>query len=80
MPSEADVSGAKKGSPIPRRTRTNRDWIMISIGVLLIFLFIVVGYLSLDPRGKGAGGPLRGPVKDPNALQLQNIPQKSAPR
>ena len=80
MPSEPNIAGTKRGSPIPRRTRTNRDWIMISLGVLLIFLFLVIGYLSLVPRGKGAGGPLRGPVKDPNALQLQTMPAETVPR
>jgi|GEM_PF-7088438 len=80
MPSESNLAGAKRIAPIPRRTRTNRDWIMISLGVLLIFLFLVTGYLSLAPLGTGTVGPLRGPVKDPSTLQLQTMPGEAAPR
>ncbi len=79
MASEADLSSAKKRYPVPRRTRTGRDWVVISLGVLLIFLFLVIGYLSVAPRGKGTGAPLRGPVKNPNALQLQSMPGETAP-
>jgi hypothetical protein len=80
MPSEPNLAGPKRGSPIPTRTRANRDWIMISLGVLLIFLFLVTGYLSLASRGNGTGGPVRGPVKNPNALHLQNMPGETGPR
>jgi hypothetical protein len=80
MPSESNLSGARREAPVPRRTRTNRDWVMISLGVLLICLFLVAGYLSLAPRGKETGGPLRGPVKNPNTSQSQNMPGETAPR
>jgi hypothetical protein len=79
MPSESNLAGAKRVAPVPRKTRTNRDWVMISLGVLLIFSFLVIGYLSLAPRDKGTSGPLRGPVKNPNAMQLQNMPSEAAP-
>ena len=72
MHSETNSPSARGASPTPRRTRTDRDWIMFSLGVLLIFIFLVIGYFSVWPRGKGTGGVIRGPVKNP--VQLQSIP------
>ncbi len=74
MHSETNSPSIRRASPTPRRTRTDRDWIMFSLGVLLIFIFLVIGYFSVLPHSKGTGGVIRGPVKDPNAVQLQSIP------
>jgi hypothetical protein len=79
MPLESKSTGPRRIAPVSRITRTNRDWVMISLGVLLVCLFLVTGYLSLVPRGNATGGPLRGPVKNPNALRLQNMPVETVP-
>lgn len=50
---------------------------MFSLGVLLIFIFLVIGYFSVFPRGKGASGVIRGPVKNPNAVELQSTPEEA---
>ncbi len=77
MHSEMNSTSTRRASPTPRITRTNRDWIMLSLGVLLIFLFLAIGYFSIWPRGKGTTGAMRGPVKNPNALQLQTVPAET---
>ena len=50
---------------------------MLSLGVLLIFIFLVIGYFSILPRGKGTSGVIRGPVKNPNAVELQSAPEEA---
>jgi hypothetical protein len=80
MRSDTNSPSTRRASPTPRRTRTERDWIMFSLGVLLIFIFLVIGYFSVFPHGKGTGGVIRGPVKDPNAVQLQSIPREAPPK
>jgi hypothetical protein len=46
-------------------TRTDRDWIMVVLGVLLIVAFLVAGYLSLGSTPKSPSTKPRGPVKNP---------------
>lgn len=58
----------KRKSPRPRKTRTNRDWVMIMIGIGLIIFFLVAGYVGIGERGKGPVQKKRGPVKNPKAL------------
>ncbi len=72
-----DVHREKTGrpAPTPQTTRTNQDWIMVFLGVLLVFLFVVIGYLSLVRKPTGA--IMRGPVKDPNIIQPQSAPEKA---
>ncbi len=53
---------ARKPSPELSKTRTNRDWIMIVLGIFLVLLFVVAGYFSYVPTKPAKG---RGPVKDP---------------
>jgi hypothetical protein len=77
MDSETNSPRTRKASPTPRRTRTDRDWVMLSLGVLLIFIFLVIGYFSILPRGKGTSGVIRGPVKNPNAVELQSAPEEA---
>jgi hypothetical protein len=77
MDSETNSSRTRKASPTPRRTRTDRDWVMLSLGVLLIFIFLVIGYFSVFPRSKGTSGVIRGPVKNPNAVELQSTPEEA---
>jgi len=55
----------KRRAPEPRRTRTDRDWIMMAIGVSLIVFFLVGGYMSLREREKNPGRRIRGPVRNP---------------
>jgi hypothetical protein len=54
----------------PRKTRTNRDWVMILLGVCLIISFLVGGYLSLTGSQQTPVRKFRGPVRDPAALGL----------
>jgi hypothetical protein len=77
MHSETNAPSTRRASPTPRRTRTNRDWIMFSLGLLLIFLFLAIGYFSIWPRGMGTGSVMRGPVKNPNAVQFQGVPAET---
>lgn len=50
---------------VPRWTRTDRDWVMMVLGVVLIVFFVFSGYLALTEREDGTRGRKRGPVKDP---------------
>ena len=50
---------------------------MFSLGLLLIFLFLAIGYFNIWPRGMGTGSVMRGPVKDPNAVQFQGVPAET---
>lgn len=54
-----------KRAPEPSRTRTNRDWIMIVLGVFLAVLFVVAGYTSYTGSDTKPSRKIRGPVKDP---------------
>lgn len=51
-------------SPDPSKVRTNTDWVMIALGLFLVLLFLIGGYVSLNQTPK-APPTLRGPVKDP---------------
>ncbi len=75
MNTDVRLEKTRRAAPTPQRTRTNHDWIMVLLGVLLIVLFVVIGYLSLVRKPTGA--IMRGPVKDPNVIQSQSAPEKA---
>jgi len=52
---------------VPRWTRTDRDWVMIVLGVILIVFFVAAGYAAVTGREDGTQRRKRGPVKDPKA-------------
>ncbi len=54
-----------KRTPKLSNTRTERDWIMIVLGVCLVIFFLVGGYVSCGKTEKSTPPTLRGPVKDP---------------
>ena len=62
-----------KRTPKLSNTRTDRDWIMIVLGVCLVIFFLVGGYLSCGKTEKSAPTKLRGPVKDPARLGASSI-------
>jgi hypothetical protein len=63
--------GAKrKKAPDPSITRTDKDWVMILIGLTLIALFAYGGYTSMFEGNKGASHKIKGPVKDPKNLGM----------
>ena len=78
MQSVAGTFVKEKGPPAPSRTRSNGDWVMIVLGFSLIFLFLLSGYLSLPPADKGIRSTMRGPVKEPNTMFMQTLPDKGA--
>lgn len=55
----------KNSPPEASIVRTNKDWIMIILGVALILFFFVVGYVAILQEGRNPGQKFRGPVKDP---------------
>ena len=60
-------------------TRTDRDWIMIVLGVCLVIFFVVGAYVSFVRTAPNGSPKLRGPVKDPGRLgALQVIPYTGA--
>lgn len=67
--------------PAPSPARTDRDWAMIALGVLLTLLFVAGGYLSLDRTETAPHPRQRGPVKNPGASSLGNdrVPQNENP-
>ncbi|MCA1961932.1 MAG: hypothetical protein LDL33_14200 [Desulfomonile sp.] len=67
---------APKARPrIPKQTRTNRDWVMLVLGVMLIVFFVFAGYVTLTAREDGARPRKRGPVKDPKISGIMENPQ-----
>jgi hypothetical protein len=67
-----------RGAAKLSNTRTDRDWIMIVLGVCLVIFFLVGACLSLTRTEKGLQPKLRGPVKDPGRLgALQVTPYMS---
>jgi hypothetical protein len=66
----ADVRPKTKHAPPPSRTRTNKDWIMITLGVLLILFFLTSGYLGVVTTNKNSRQKIRGPVKDPDKMGM----------
>ncbi len=52
-------------STILSGTRTNKDWIMIAVGILLTALFVISGYFALYERDIVTTPKARGPVKSP---------------
>jgi len=60
----------KRTPPEPSTIRTDRDWVMMALGVGLILLFLVGGYMSFSPSDAPAVPKNRGPVKDPKKLGL----------
>lgn len=61
-------------SPKPSITRSNRDLVMIALGVLVTIFLLVAGYLALFPSGKQASIKPKGPVKDPRVLTQPQTP------
>jgi hypothetical protein len=62
-----------KRTPKLSNTRTDRDWIMIVLGVCLVIFFLVGGYLSCGKKEESTSPRLRGPVKDPARLGASSI-------
>jgi hypothetical protein len=60
----------KKRTPDPSPTRTDRDWVMIVLGVLLIFVFVAGVYASMVQGDKSAVPEPKGPVKDPKGMSM----------
>ncbi|HMK36996.1 MAG TPA: hypothetical protein VK463_18120 [Desulfomonilaceae bacterium] len=60
----------KKKAPDPSATRTDKDWVMIVLGVLLAVLFLAGGYASLSQGEKAAVHKMKGPVKDPKSMGM----------
>jgi hypothetical protein len=58
--------------PAPSTARTDRDVRMIVLGVALILLFLLGGYLSIDRAEPNPISKPRGPVKDPGASSLND--------
>lgn len=67
-----------KRAPEPSRTRTNRDWIMIVLGVFLAVLFFVAGYTSYTGSDTKPSRKIRGPVKDPKRRSDLGASNRSA--
>lgn len=63
-------SRIKRTPPEPSTIRTDRDWVMMALGIGLILLFLIGGYISLSPSGAPTAPKIRGPVKDPKKLGL----------
>lgn len=60
----------KKKAPDPSPTRTDRDWVMIVIGLTLVILFAYGGYSSVFEGDKGTLHKFKGPVKDPKSMGM----------
>ncbi|MFH0825814.1 MAG: hypothetical protein V2B18_23915 [Pseudomonadota bacterium] len=58
--------------PGPRIVRTNRDLVMITVGVVLMGCFVVM--LLLGIGGKEKAGKKRGPVRDPRRSMMLQSP------
>jgi hypothetical protein len=54
----------------PRKVRTDRDWIMICLGICLTLVLSIIGYLSITEGQEGSPPRIRGPVRDPASLGL----------
>lgn len=46
-------------------TRSNKDRIMILTGILLVILFLIIGYVSIESKTEESKPKNRGPVKNP---------------
>lgn len=62
-----------KRTPKLSNTRTDRDWIMIVLGVCLVIFFLVGGYLNCGKTDKSTPPTLRGPVKDPARMGASSV-------
>jgi len=69
-----DESTRKARPRIPRRTRTDRDWVMMILGAMLIVFFVFAGYVTLTAREDGTRPRKRGPVKDPKIFGMMECP------
>jgi len=72
--------GSSKTAIRAGETRTDRDLVMIALGVLLCLLLALSGYLSLRDTSSGSARQIRGPVKDPKSYGLSpesSLPQKN---
>ncbi|MEW6349164.1 MAG: hypothetical protein AB1646_08885 [Thermodesulfobacteriota bacterium] len=52
-------------APAPSRTRSNRDPVMILLGVVLILFLLTAGYQGVFRGDKKPVKKYRGPVRDP---------------
>lgn len=65
--------------PPPSKARSNRDWVMIVLGIALVALFVAAGYTGLNSPERGHRR-LQGPVKDPGHVgRLNDLNEGRAP-
>lgn len=57
--------GRGRTAPAPSVTRSNRDVLMIVLGVFLVVLFLAAGYLAFRERVPEPAKAPRGPVRNP---------------
>lgn len=70
----------KNTPPEPSVTRTDKDWVMLFLGMALILFFLGVGYLTVSEDGRKPAQKIRGPVKDPRrAISLEGGVSVSLP-
>ncbi len=63
-------SQSRRKATRERKTRTNRDVVMIMLGALLVLFFVAAGY-SIYGRGSDGSTPrFKGPVRNPNSQNL----------
>jgi hypothetical protein len=68
LPLKKTAEGNRR--PDPSNARTDRDGLMIVLGVTLILLFLLGGYVSIDRTEVNPVPKPRGPVKDPRPSSL----------
>jgi hypothetical protein len=54
----------------PATTRTDRDLVMVVLGLLIIVIFLVAAYLAITEGNRGPARKIRGPVKFPQTSGL----------
>ena len=74
------MNESHRPKPVPElsKTRTGKDWGMITLGICLVILFLVAGYLSRTQIGSEPISKPRGPVKDPKGIGLEWSPDRTA--
>ncbi|MEJ2717878.1 MAG: hypothetical protein P8182_12170 [Deltaproteobacteria bacterium] len=63
-------STAKRKPVTPPTVRTDRDRIMILLGIGLIVLLLVTVYVSMFNGGSRPGRKIRGPVRNPDVSSV----------
>ncbi|MDQ7781984.1 MAG: hypothetical protein RDU20_03830 [Desulfomonilaceae bacterium] len=69
----------RKPSGDPGKIRTDRDWVMIVLGVCLTILFLAVGYVSIGGPDGDPPPKTRGPVKQHGPVGALPAPRVSVP-